>query len=283
MTNERLEQAMDEYLKRLRIILNRAPVDVREDVVREVRTHIEDEWQALGGSEDAMHVVLERLGPPEEYGRDLALQLIVHGGSERRSFLRVFKGAVFWASTSLMGSLLVLTALAFFVFAVGMGIVAVIRLSDSSVMLINGMNISLPGFNAQNLRFPPVDWSPLVIILIGLLPSVMVFALLFHFFSQWARNPKTTRGLELITGLPQAPFTPRWERRAFLAMLAFGLIGTVSCLLFTIAGDAISYLNTGVIHLPEDIFRGLLMFLAFIGLLVFACAPVLGILWASKK
>ncbi len=283
MTKTPVEQMTDDYLGRLRVILRRAPADVGEEALHEVQTHIEDEWQALGGSDEAMRTVLERLGPPESYGRDLALQLILQRDGERRSFLALLKGAAFWASTSLLGSLLVMAAALFIAFALGMTFVSLARLGDKAIYLVEADAIEWSGFSMQNVAFPPDSWKPWLIFLVGVLPALAAIVTLNRFLTQWSRSRLVTRGLGLFSGQPQAPLPPGWERKAVRSIVVFAIIGGSSCLLFTILSGILPFGSPGDISLPEDIFHSLFTLLAFASGLILISAPVLGLLWAARK
>lgn len=277
------EQIRDEYLQRLRGILRRAPADVREEALREVQTHIEDEWQALGGGEEVMQTVLERLGPPESYGRDLALQLILQGSGKRRPVLTRIKGVLFWASTSLLGSLLVLVAAVFIIFAIGMIFVALARLGDKSIYFLQADAIEMSGLSATNIYFPSDSWAPWQIFVVGLAPAIAALLVLNRFLTQWSRSRLVARGLGLLTGQSNQVMPPGWERKAVRSIVVFALIGGGSCLLFTIFSGILPLGQPGNISLPQDFFRNLSTFLAFIGGLILICAPVLGLLWAARK
>lgn len=283
MENTPARQAQDEYLDRLRKVLRRAPVDIREDALREVLTHIEDEWQALGRGDDAMHQVLDRLGPPETYGRDLALQLMLQSGSYRRKILPLIKGAIFWASTSLFGSLLVMAAALFLAYGVGMLIVAIIRQGGNSMMLVNATNSQIFGMEVEKLLFPPQSWSPLGIAMVGILPVLVVFLVLYRFYIHWVRSRLAAKGLEWISSSKNQVLKAGWERRAVLSTLVFALIGSSTCALFTIVSEITTLGQPSQLSLPQDIFRNPMLLLAFLGGLVFLSAPVLGVLWAARK
>ena len=120
MADPEADRLKAEYLARLGVMLHRAPADIRQDALLEVQSHIEDEWQSLAGDLSTLRTVLQRLGPPEEYGRDLALQLMLARRDKKtgnqppttRSWLagrspkRLAQAAVFLMSTSLVGAVL---------------------------------------------------------------------------------------------------------------------------------------------------------------------------------
>lgn len=272
-----------EYLERLRRLLRRAPPEIREDVLREVQSHIEDEWRSLGGGLPALRIVLKRLGPPEEYGPDLALQLILLTGGNRRSLRPLVLAAIFWASTSLIGGVVVTGAALFFAFALGMLVTAIDRALGIPIMLIDARNYQVFNYHAEQLRFPAETWSPALIALVGLLPAVIIFAGLYRFLLLWARSRLALPGLAFLTSGRPPVLPPGWEQRALLSMLAFAILGMGGCLLFTILSELVPIGHPGAVRLPDDFFRTPLTALAFVSGLLFLASPVLGLLWAAKK
>lgn len=272
-----------EYMERLRRLLRRAPTEVREDTLREVRSHIEDEWQALGGDLTALRTVLHRLGPPEEYGRDLALQLILMSGGKRRSPGRLVLAAIFWASTSLLGGVVLIGSTIVFVFTTGMLFTAVVRALGIPVMLFDARQFQFFHYRAEQVSFPPLTWSPALIGIVGLLPAVLIFAGLYRFLSLWVHSRMAQAGLALVTVEHPPVLSHGWERRAMMAMFAFAVIGLSSCVLLTMLSQVIPIGHPGTLRLPDDFFRTPLTALAFIGGLVFLVSPVLGLLWAAKR
>lgn len=272
-----------EYLERLRRVLRRAPQEIREDALLEVQSHIEDEWHALGGGVSELRIVLERLGPPEEYGRDLALQLILLHQGRRLSPARLAMAAVFWASSSLIGVIVLIGATLAFAFAFGMLTTAIYRVFGSPMMLIDARNYQFFNLPGLHMRFPPMTWSPALIGLVGLLPAVIIFAGLHRFLSLWVRSRLGQTGLIWITPKSSSVLPPGWESHALLAMFSFAVLGMGGCIFFTRLSGLIPYGRPASVQLPDDFFHTPLTFLAFISGLVFLISPVLGLLWAAKK
>jgi hypothetical protein len=74
-----------------------------------------------------------------------------------------------------------------------------------------------------------------------------------------------------------------WERRAVLSMAVIAVLGMGGCLGFGLLGDLLPVGRAGVVSLPEDFFRTPVTVLAFVSMLIFLCAPVLGLLWAVRQ
>ncbi len=290
MENPEAERIQAQYLERLRRMLRRAPAGVREDALREVQSHIEDEWQELGGDLPALEKALQRLGPPEAYGRDLALQLILLGGQDQRSpemagarLRRLGLAALFWTSTSLLGSVVVICAALVGLFGLGMLLVAIVRLAGSPAYLIRADSFQAFGTNYERLAIPPDAWSPALVALVGLLPSALIFAGLYRFYFLWVRSRLATRGLEMVSNRRPLALPRGWERQALAAMTGFAFFGAAACMIFSTISSLVPVGHPGPLSLPEDFFKTPLTFLAFLSGLVFLCAPVLGLLWAARQ
>ncbi len=282
MANIETERIQAQYLERLRRMLERAPADVREDAVREVQSHIEDEWRALGGDLASLHAVLERLGPPESYGRDLALQLILTPIRGQRSWIRLGSAALFWASTSLVGAAAVLLVALTLGFAVGMLGVGIARLFGSRVMLINAAGYRVLTFQGERVSFPPLAWSPLEIIIVGLVPALVVLGSLYALSSVWLHSRLAARGLDAVIAPESRPLPSGWERSARFSMILVAIAGLGSCILLVLLGNLVGIGRPGHLDLPADFWRSPVGILAFLSLLVFFSSPVLGLLWSTR-
>ncbi len=283
MADTEVERIRLEYLQRLRHMLRRAPADIREDAVREVQAHIEDEWQALGGDLSALQAVLQRLGPPEEYGKDLALQLMLAGHPLRRSPVTIVLASFFWASTSLAGAVVILIATLVALYAVGMVFIAVGRLAGYQSMLINVTYYQFFGYRTANWIFPPQDWSSAVVFLAGVLPIMVIYAGLDRFTTFWLHSRLAERGLDMVRKSFPEPLPHGWERRATWAVIGIAFLGLASCTLFSILSNMIPIGQPGRLDLPADFFRVPVGVLAFLGLLVFLGSPLLGLLWTVRR
>lgn len=284
MENSEAEQLKTAYLERLRRMLRHAPAEVRDDALREVKAHIEDEWQALGGDIPALEDALQRLGPPEAYGRDLALQLLLLRGTAPRSPWRLALAILFWASSSLLGSVVILCAALAVLFGLGMLVVAMARLGGSaSAYLIHMQGGSVFGQYIERYVFPPDAWSPILVVLLGMLPPSLILAGLYRFYMQWVRSRLVAHGLEMVVDQRPLALSKGWERQAVLAMTFFAILGLTGCIMLASISNLVPFGHYGKLSLPEDFLKTPLTFLAFLSGLIFLCAPVLGLLWATRK
>ncbi len=283
MANTEAERIQDEYLGRLRRMLRRVPADIREDAIDEVRSHIQDEWASLGTNVTELQTVLERLGPPEQYGRDLALQLMLMRGHGHRTAMMLAWAALFWASTSVIGSLVVLAAALVFGFGVGMVVVAVDRARGVPMMLIDARSYRVLFYYAERVRFPPETWNPAVIALVGVLPAVLFFAGLYRFASVWLHSHLAKRGLQVVVDKRAETMPQNWQRGAMVATTTLAILGLAGCVLFSLLGNLIKIGEATSLSLPQDFFRTPLTALAFVSAVLFLGSPVLGLLWSARQ
>ncbi len=274
MTESEFERIQAEYLKRLRHQLRGVPPALQEDAIREVQAHIEDGCHGHPNDLAALQAVLERLGPPEDYGHELGLQLLLQANRAHPSLNLMIWTGFFWASTSIAGAFVILGATLVYLFGLAF-------LADGIVRLINpSAQINMIRMNDTLLI--PALWPPLnmvvgVAIMIGL-----TYALIFLVRS-WSRGKLSRRGLAATLNRETVIFPRGWERRATLAIVAVALLGFLSCSIFGALGGLLPIGNYGPMSLPQDFFRNSLSFLAFIGAMVFLLSPVLGIVWAVRR
>jgi hypothetical protein len=204
---------------------------------------------------------------------------------------RLVQAALFLVSTSLLGAVLAFCAAFVLAYALGMAAVAVERLSGRAMVLINATDYRFLGYHAGSLRFPPDAWSPGLVALLGFIPALVVFAGMYRFLTRWVRSRYLLRNAVGVAGSAAGPgpvtaeqaLPSGWERRAVAAMAVIAVLGLGSCLGFGLLGDLIPIGRAGTVSLPGDFFRTPLTVLAFGSMLVFLCAPVLGLLWAVRR
>jgi hypothetical protein len=283
MANKEAKESKEKYLDRLRHILRNAPPEIREDVILEVETHIDDKWRSLGGKPHTLKQVLQQLGSPDEYGKDLAFQLMLFRGRQQRSVKLLLLAALFWITSSLIGAATMIFLTLISGYALGMVFVAMERLRGGSIGLIDSTGFRFFSYSMERFYFPPETWHPAIIGLIGLFPPLVAFSGLYLFYIKWARSRLTGHGLSIIMKDDSVLLSHGWEHRAILTMLAFGIVGLSGCAFFSVASNMISIGQPGSLQLPADFFKTPLSVFAFFGFLVFLISPILGLLLAARQ
>lgn len=272
MGEREYDRLYTEYLNRLRRQLRGVPDAIREDAVREVQAHVDDGCRESGGDVAALQVVLQRLGPPEDYGYDLGLQLMVQAARRQWSLPMLAWAGLFWASTSLVGAVAALGSLVLYV--AGLAFLA------DGVVRVLGLSVSIVSWNG--VTYPPA-WPPLVNLALGAVLVVLVTGLLRRMVSAWGRSRLAARGLAPSTAQPTAALPPGWDRHATSTMAVVALLGLGSCAVFGALGRLYPLGYSGSMSLPQDFFKNPLTVLAFLGILVFLASPALGILWVTRR
>jgi hypothetical protein len=275
MAENDFERIRDEYLLKLRRQLYRVPSVLREDAIREVQAHIEDGCRQYPGDVPVLQSVLERLGPPEGYGRELGLQLLLQARRNHPSLSLLLWTAVFFTTTSVGGFFVVTTT------AIGI-ILGLAFLFDGLIRLLRPSNtFTLIRIN-DTIIIPPL-WNPVLNMVIGVL-ALYLFPVGWSFLEQkWIRGKLGQRGLAVALKQETVVFPRDWERRTTWAIVLIALLGLTGCSIFGVAGGLFPIGTFGSMSLPEDFFKNALTFLAFLASLVFLFSPVLGILWVTWR
>jgi hypothetical protein len=237
-----------------------ATPDVVEEVDREIRAHIEDALAARGDETvGALLDVLDRLGPPEEYARDLALYMMVETGYHQWSVRHMVRSTMFWALSTAVGALVVML----FGLACSLGL----------AMIAAGL-LGATDYNAAGTLLPrPLAYiTPMALIAIGTALLAGLATLVRWFVGQYVRQarPHTLGGADAEEGWVQ-----RTSRR-ILTVAASGFAVTV------VAGVASGALKASALGWPPkapDFTGSPLAIVGGMGLAVLLCAPVLGLLW----
>ena len=274
MAESEFDRLQQEYLKRLRRQLRGAPAALQEDAIREVQAHIDDACRETPDDAGTLQAVLERLGPPEQYGRELGLQLMLQANRAHPSVKLWVWIAVFWATTSIVGMFVVVGAAIVYLFGLAFLMDGIIRLVDptftTTLIQINEFSIKLA-------------WNPLVNILIGILILYLLTLALIRLIQRWGLGKLNQRGLAATLNRDQIVLPKNWERRASWTILVIATLGFLGCSIFGVLGQLFPVGHTGRMSLPEDFFKNPLTFLAFLGGLAFLLSPVLGIVWTAWR
>lgn len=262
MTDE-MKRIADDYVGRLRRSMRGASPDVVAESEREIRAHIEDALAARGQpTVGALLDVLDRLGPPEDFGRDVALYMMVEAGYREWSLPHMIRSTLFWALSTLAGAVVVL------IFGV-LYAVAVVLVATAALIIVGfeGFGPGIPTPPAQTLKHPAVT------MLAGLLLSVALTAVVRWFVGQYVKSarPHTLGGREA---------GDEWVDRTSRRILATACAGfAVTLVAGTVAG-IYRFSSIRDLVLPPDYGASPMAILSGVGLLVLLLAPVLGVLWS---
>lgn len=250
-----------DYLARLRRCLRGVAPDVATEVESEIRAHIEDALAARGAATvgDLLDV-LDRLGPPEDYARDLGLYLMVDRGYRDWSVPHMVRSTAFWALSTLVGAIVVLA----FGLMYGMALVLVGTGVQRVVMpnLVLPVPQVLPGLNGWMLA------------LVGLLALAGLSVVVRWFIGQYVASarPHTLGGADADSG---------WVARTSRRIVTLAVIGLVTT---TVAGVAAGVYRPGdpyEMRLPDDYLGSPLGVVSLLGLALLLLSPVLGLLWTA--
>lgn len=100
------KKLLDDYLQKLIEVLKPFPEKEREEIVLEIKSHIEERMAQSTGAEagtEALKNALSRLGRPEEYGSEFVTDYLLSMGMERKKAWMVFKGLLRWGCNTLVG------------------------------------------------------------------------------------------------------------------------------------------------------------------------------------
>jgi uncharacterized membrane protein len=119
-------QAIEHYFFQLRILLLKGRVAERDEIVRELRSHVAEEFADERGTAEEVYDRLARVfGSPEEIARAYKTEGLLASASRSWSPWRLLRGAASWAFTGVSGFFVFLfamvgygTALCFFVCAI---------------------------------------------------------------------------------------------------------------------------------------------------------------------
>lgn len=100
------QKLLEDYLGKLREVLKPLPGKEKEEIVLEIKGHIEERMAQSSGAEadaEALKNALSRLGRPEEYGSEFVTDYLLSTGMERKKVWMVFKGLLRWGCNTLVG------------------------------------------------------------------------------------------------------------------------------------------------------------------------------------
>lgn len=262
---DQLERVRLDYVGRLRRSLAGVSADVADEAVAEIEAHIED---ALADRHDrgmeALLDVLERLGPPEVYARDLGLYLMVDRGYRNWSVRHMIGSARFWAMSTAAGAVVVL------IFGLLYGLALAVTAAGAAKALLSDA-LEMP-LGAALAGVPP-----LLLLAGGPLALLTITFVLRWFIGQyvvWARP--LTRGGEAADAA--------WVARASRTILALAIAGLVVTVAAGLVAGAVRSTGTAlVLELAPVAWTSPPAIVGFGGLVLFFLAPVIGLVWTVAE
>jgi hypothetical protein len=256
-----IDRITADYLGRLRRTMRGVSPEVVDEAEREIRAHIEDSLAAREEPTVAMLLdVLARLGPPEDYARDLGLYMMVDRGYRTWSVTHMARSTAFWALSTVAGAVVVL--IFGLLFASAMALVASGLLDVLGVLQVPGELVPMvPG------------GSPVLLLAAGIVMLVGLTVVVRWFVGQYVRSarPHLTDGPPTDSG---------WVERTssrILWVAGAGLGVTAVC---GFASGAYRWQANLLPALPPDYLGSPLALVSGLGLIVLLLAPVLGLLWS---
>ncbi len=253
-----MQRIVDDYLARLRRSMRGASGDVVREAELELRAHIEDALAARGEpAVDDLLDVLDRLGPPEDYGRDLVLYMMVDRGYRDWSLPHMVRSTAYWGLSTLAGAVVVLIFGILYLLALG----------------LLGLGLSSYLIAAVPARLG--SWAlPWVLIVAGGLLVVGLTLLVRWFVGQYVHHAEPhVLGIEAADG--------GWARRTERRILIVAALGCGLTLAAGFASGAYRFEGFWPV-LPPDFGASPLALASGLGLGVLLLAPVLGVLWSVR-
>lgn len=260
-------QRIDDYLGRLRRAMRGASPDVIAEAEVEIRAHIEDALAAQSPpTPEDLESVLDSLGPPEAYARDLALYMMVDRGYREWSLPHMARSVAFWALSTLAGAVVVLIFAVLYGLGIWLTVIGWWSALAAPVRLPTGLGPFSPA---------PVDGLPPILrLLAGPLLLVGLTWLVRWFVGQYVRGVRP----HLAVGAEQA--SGGWARRAERRILAVAGLGLGLTLVAGFASGAYRFGPGLAPRLPPDFGASPAAAASGLALGVLLLAPVIGVLWS---
>lgn len=262
--NDDMRLSVDNYIMRLRLAMRGASPDVVSEVEREIRAHIDDALAVRQAPSTAdLGDVLERLGPPEDYGRDLALYMMVDRGYRHWSLPHMLRSTAFWAVSTVAGAVVVLTFGALYALAAAATAAALAILAS---------------------RWGETAWASSPLAALGGLPAWLAVV----------GGPVSIIGLTLVVrwfvgqyvsyARPHVALAPAsdqgWARRTERRILAIAGSGLLISLAAGLASGAYRFDEGFRPRLPPDYLGSPLAIVSALGLVLLILGPILGVAWS---
>jgi len=146
----------DDYMDRLKAVLRSVPERERDEILKEIQSHIYEAYQGAGGEDDVARIlgVLRNIGEPSEVASDRLPRAIVRSGTSRNLPMHIVGGVLialfgiplgFGGVAVLAGMLATLAGLVAAYYAT----VGVVFLTGTLFLALGLARIYLPGFWEQ--------------------------------------------------------------------------------------------------------------------------------------
>ncbi|MCE7939358.1 hypothetical protein DCC79_09490 [bacterium] len=261
-----MQRAVDHYVARLRRAMRGASPDVAAEIEREIRGHIEDALAARAApAVGDLRDVLERLGAPEEYARDLVLYMMVDRGYRHWSLPHMLRSTVFWSLSTLAGAVVVLTFGVLYALALAASVAATL-----AIIAPDGWGARWAGDLAGVAgRSAPAPWLAAIG---GPLALAGLTIVVRWFVGQYVRHARPHAVPASAAG--------DWARQAERRILAIAGLGFATTLVAGFGSGAYRFDEAFRPALPPDYLGSPLGLVSGAGLLMLVLAPVLGVLWS---
>ena len=105
-SNAESKKLLEDYLQKLKEVLKPLPEKERDEIVLEIKGHIQERMAQSSQAEsdiEALKNALTRLGKPEEYAFEFVTDYLLSKGIERKHAGMIFKGLLRWGCNTLVG------------------------------------------------------------------------------------------------------------------------------------------------------------------------------------
>jgi hypothetical protein len=258
-----MQRIVEDYLARLRRAMRGVTPDVVDEVTREIRAHIDDALSARrANSVSDLLDALDRLGPPEEYARDLGLYMMVDRGYREWSLPHMVRSTAFWALSTVVGAVVVL-------------IFGLLYALAGGLVLAGGQRIVAPHLV---LPLPPVlpGLAGGLLVAAGVVGIAVVTLMVRWFIGQYvlSARPHALGGAEADSD---------WAVRTSRRIIMLALAGLVITLLAGVAGGVDRLSPPYALRWPDDYFGSVAGFASFAGLTLLLLSPALGLAWTVMR
>jgi uncharacterized membrane protein len=180
------KKLLEEYLQKLRGVLKSLPEEERDEIILEIKGHIQEriaQSSQAEGDTEVLKNALFRLGKPEEYGFEFVTDYLLSKGIERKKAWMIFKGLLRWGCNTLAGFFYSLFFFASYLISAGFVIIGIIKpIFPESVgfFLIEGR---FEGFGYMS----GITQKPGVQEVLGywVIPLVLIIGLVWFFVTTW--------------------------------------------------------------------------------------------------